>query len=399
VSGFLHNVRKVYLQGRVGKAVKARLTPYALGTKHVLFNPAASRLKIHAPQYVTPSTDPAEMAIVERIFRAFARMKADQARASSVFLPSSLWQAQLNRSYAHLLDGLKNNDLGRFHLFLANFGAWKTYHGVEANTLIHDNSRSLVRRRYLANVVFMQQFSTWRWFHGGRRPVEALTYPMHGNQSGAFLDGMFIGAGSFFNEIYGSTLSELVADRPRPVVADLGGGYGKLAYFTLRNLPESCFIDFDLPETLCLASYFLMKSWPLKRILLYGEDEYSPAAHDRYDAIFMPSFEIEKLAARSVDLFLNKNSLGEMTAESVRAYIAHIARAAHYFFHMNHDLYPNLYEGDVPGLLAHEYPVPADQFKLLFRYPDIGHLLGFGGIDYTMDIFMYLYERRVPATA
>ena len=97
----------------------------------------------------------------------------------------------------------------------------------------------------------------------------------------------------------------------------------------------------------------------------------------------------------SIDLFPNKDSLGEMTAESV----GHIARATRYFFHMNHDLYPNLYDGDVPGLLAHEYPVPSEQFKLLFRYPDVGHLLGLGGIDYSMDIFLYLYERRREPSA
>ena len=75
-------------------------------------------------------------------------------------------------------------------------------------------------------------------------------------------------------------------------------------------------------------------------------------------------------------------------------YVVHITRAAHYFFHMNHDLYPNVYDGDVPGLLAHEYPISQSEFKLLFRYPDVGHMLGLGGIDYSMDIFLYLYERR-----
>ena len=398
MSDFLNKVKRVYEQGRVGSAIAARVKPYTLGAKHLFSNPAGSRLKLHAPAYVTPSAEPGEEAIVARIFRAFARMKADQAAAPRAFLPSSLWQAQLNRSYSHLADGLKENDVAKFHFFLANFGAWKSYHGVEANTLIHNNSKSLIRRRYLANVVFMRQLEIWRWFHGGRRPIESLSYPMHGNQSGAFLDGTFIGAGSFFNEVYGSMLRGLVSDLPRPVVADLGGGYGKLAYFTLRDLEKSCFLDFDLPETLCLAAYYWMKTWPEKRFLLYGEAEYSPASHEQFDAIFMPSYEIAKVGPQSIDLFINKNSLGEMTAESVRAYLGHITRATRYFFHMNHDRYPNLYDDHQPGLLAHEYPVPVDQFKLLFRYADIGHLLGMGGVDYSMDIFLYLYERRaVPA--
>jgi len=338
------------------------------------------------------------MAIVSRIFQAFARMKADQAGAPPAFLPASLWQKQLDLSYRNLVEGLKQNDISTFHFFLANFGAWETYHGIEANTMIRSYSRSLVRRRYLTNVVFLKQLDMWNWFHGGRRSIKSLTYPRHGNQSGALIDGVFVGAGSFFSEIYGSMLANLISDRGRPVVADLGGGYGKLAYFALRNLEQSCFIDFDLPETLCLAAYYWMKSFPEKRVLLYGEAEYSAGAHEHYDAIFMPAFEIVKLAPQSVDLFMNKNSLGEMTAESVRAYIEHIARSTRYFFHMNHDRFANMYDEGRVGLLAHEYPVPPDQFKLLFRYPDIGHLLGHGGVDFGMDIFLYLYERRASVS-
>lgn len=391
---FIKNVGKAYRQGRVTREIKTRVEPYAVGAKHLFYNPAGARLKLHVPTYVTPSSEPAEMEIVERIFRAFKRMKDDQKRAPGVFLPSSLWESLFNRSYASLAEGLGDDDITPFHFFLANFGAWRTYLGVEANTLIHENSKSLVRRRYLANVVFQNQFETWLWFFGGRRPLTSLSCPMHGNQSGAFLDGMFVGADSFFNDIYGSMLSGLVTDRKRPVVAELGGGSGKVAYYTLRNLEHSCFIDFDLPETLCLAAYYLMKSWPEKRILLYGEEDYSQDLHSRYDAIFMPSYEIAKLGPQSIDLFFNKNSLGEMTSESVNAYIGHIATATRYFFHINHDLYANRYDGDMPGLLAHEYPVPEDLFKLVFRYPDVGHLMGLGGIDYSMDIFMYLYERR-----
>jgi hypothetical protein len=64
---------------------------------------------------------------------------------------------------------------------------------------------------------------------------------------------------------------------------------------------------------------------------------------------------------------------------------------------MNHDITANIYTNNECGLLGYEYPVPMDKFKLLFRYPDIGHMLCLGGIDFNMDIFMYLYERRKDA--
>lgn len=216
-----------------------------------------------------------------------------------------------------------------------------------------------------------------------------------GNQAGAFIDGVFAGPGSFFNEIYGSLLASLIEDVEHPVVADLGAGYGKLAYFILRDREAFTFIDFDLPETLCLAAYYLMKMWPEKRALLYGEGDIGREDVARYDPVFMPSYEIEKLRPVSVDLFVNKNSPGEMTEDAVRNYVQHIARAAKsFFFHMNHESYHSPYADGSQRLMGYEYPVPKEEFRLLMRYPDLGNLLYQGHVDLHMDIFFYLYERR-----
>ena len=357
-------------------------------------HPASKLITLYCPDYIEPTKDNDEKKIVERIFQSFRKMKEDQKGVSDIYRPSSLWQEQLDDSYSYLSEGLKKNDINKFHFFLYNFGTWKKYHGVESTTLIRDNMKSPLRRQYLKNVMFYQQLKNWKWFYNNRKSISSLTYPAHGNQLGAYIDKTFVGLGSFFNEIYGSILSELLDDIDRPVVADLGAGYGKLAYFTLRDKNDSCFIDFDLPETLCLAAYYLMKSWPNKQTLLYGEGQYSTEAQDQYDLIFMPSYEIWKVGQDSIDLFMNKNSLGEMTKEAATNYIYYITKATKYFFHMNHDIYPNIYSDNNRGLLGHEYPVPKDKFKLLFRYPDVGHMLSQGGIDYSMDIFLYLYERR-----
>ena len=61
---------------------------------------------------------------------------------------------------------------------------------------------------------------------------------------------------------------------------------------------------------------------------------------------------------------------------------------------MNHDIFPEIYSDNLPGLLGHEYPIPIDKFKLLFRYPDIYHAIE-GLKDINTDIFIYLYEKRM----
>ena len=386
-------VHKAYQENRLLSAIDSHSKLFLYGLKYSIYDPASKQVTLHCPDYVEPSKSNKEVEIVKRIFESFVRMKEDQKHVSDLYLPSPQWQRHLENDYSSLSVGQKTKDLDQFHFFLANFGTWKTYHGVESTTVIRDNMKSLIRRRYMKNLMFFQKLQDWKWIYNDRKPISCLSYPTHGNQAGAYIDNNFVGVGSFFNEIYGSILSGLLRDKERPVVADLGAGYGKLAYFILRDISNSCFIDFDLPETLCLAAYYLMKSWPNKKALLYGEKGYSTSVHEQYDLIFMPSYEICKIGRKSVDLFVNKNSLGEMTKEAVINYVDHITKATKYFFHMNHDIYPIVYADNSVGLRGYEYPVPMDKFKLMFRYPDIGHILNQRGIDYKEDIFLYLYER------
>ena len=385
---------KAYKERRLFSIFYSRIKPYLYGIRYLINDTASDQISLHCPDYVEPSKDRSELEIVERIFQSFRKMKKNQKNISNCYLPSSMWQEQLDKSYFYLTSGLKENDIKKFHFFLANFGSWKTCHGVESTTLIRDNMTSLIRRRYLKNVIFYNQLKIWKWFYNNRKPISCLTYSTYGNQAGAYIDNIFVGPGSFFNEIYGSILSELISDIKHPVVADLGAGYGKLAYFTLRDVDNFTFIDFDLPEILCLAAYYLMKVWPNKKVLLFGESDYSSETHGQYDLIFMPSQEICKVCQSSIDLFINKNSLGEMTQEAVINYINYITKATRYFFHMNHDIHPNIYSNNERGLLGYEYPVPRSEFKLLFRYPDVSHILYQGGVDFNMDIFSYLYERK-----
>lgn len=380
-------LRTAYSEGRLTHILKSRLRPL----QYIVRNPG-SDIRLHCPEYQSP--DPDDHQLVERIFKAFKRMKADEAAAPAEYVPSSLWRGHLDRDYACFSQALRDNDISQFHFFLSNFGAWRSYHGIESTTLITDNMRPYFRKRHVLNEYFIQPLKMWNWYHNNKRDVSLLGYPRFGNQVGAFVEDQFVGTGSFFNDIYGQMLSGLVARKERPVIADLGGGYGKLAYFTLRDLPRFSFIDFDLPEVLCLAAYYLMKAFPDRNALLYGEKPYSAQSHGEYDLIFMPSFRIEDVGSRSVDLFVNKNSLGEMSAEAVENFVPKIVRAtSQYFFHMNHDNYPNVYENGKLGLLGSEFPVPQDEFRLLFRYPELGVLLSSGWINLNADIFFYLYER------
>jgi hypothetical protein len=382
----LKKLKKTHQEKRIISALFSKVIPNLTGVRYLVKNPAKTLINLHSPEYVEP--DKRELELVERIFQSFIKMKEAQKHINNrAFIPSSIWQEHINNDYQYLVSGWKENDIDKFHFFLSNFGSWKSYTGIENSPEIV--RAKFIKKRYVENEIFYKSLKTWEWFNKGRdKKYSDLSYPIHGNQAGAYLKENFIGVGSFFNEIYGSILSGIISDREHPVVADLGGGYGKLAYFTLRKINKFTLINFDLPEVLCVEAYYLMKTWPEKKVLLYGEKEYLGDIHQEYDLIFMPNFEIPKVGHSTIDLFINKNSMGEMTKESVTEYLKYICSSSHYFFHMNHEFVRRL---DNNSLLASEYPIP-NSLKLILRYPDMGHLLSKGKVDFKMDIFMYLYE-------
>ena len=88
------------------------------------------------------------------------------------------------------------------------------------------------------------------------------------------------------------------------------------------------------------------------------------------------------------------NSKRRPDADSnLKKYLNVITSCTKYFFHMNHEKWVHTYDDGSSGVLASDYNIPDDKYKLLMRYPDLAHLTYEGGINYNHDIFFYLYER------
>lgn len=381
---------KAYHEKTLIKKIITKIKPYFCGILLIILNKSKKNIKLHTPKIIETNTLDSHLA--SRIFESYKKMKSEQKKTSDLFKPSAMWQLHIDKDYKILKESVATNDLNKFMFFLSNFGNWKDYLGIENNTLIKEYSKNFFLRKYLVNVVFGKQLELWKYFNNYKKDTSVLNAPIHGNQIGAYIDNNFVVIGSFFNEIIASMLNNLTCKLKRPVVSDLGGGYGKLAFYTLKQHKNFCFIDFDLPETLCLAAYYLMKTWPEKRTLLYGEEEYSQEKNSSYDLIFLPPFEITKLTNNSIDLFINKNSLGEMNPDAVNNYLKYICKSTNYFFHMNHDINRNIFQDGVRGLLGYEYPVDKKKFDLIFRYPVMKHSTYLGEFDLENDIFMYLYK-------
>ena len=339
--------------------------------------------------------DKKDYVLINRIFSSYRKMKKDQLNKKKIYQPSTLWKNLLSNDYKIMQEADLLNDYEKFSFFIKNFGNWDRYLGIEHNLMLKKFNKNFILRKYLICEIFDGLFRAWKFFGNSQKNIKDLNSPEFGNQIGAYFGNYFVTIGSFFNNIIAKLLIPYIDNYKRPIVADLGGGYGKLGYYLLNKKKNFCFLDFDLPETLCLASYYLMKTWPKKKALLYGEKIFNSSDIYSYDLIFMPSFEIEKLKNDSVDLFLNKNSLGEMNPDLAIHFIDNICRTAKIFFHMNHDKIRNIFEKNTKSLVNSEYPINNKKFKLLFRYPDLGHLLYTGKLDMVNnDIFMNLYKKN-----
>jgi putative sugar O-methyltransferase len=380
ILGFLKTARE---DGQLMPVV----TSWLKASAYVVVDPTRGLVRLHAPPLVEP--DPADLPLVRRILASYRVMKDGQEKAGELYKPSSLWQQQLDVAYYPLNSGTE----GEAHRFLANFGNWPKFTGITWSTLVRDSTKSLLKTRHLESL-FRTQLRVWNFYNVDRKPLSALEHPHFGNQAGAYIKDTFVNLQSFPAETYGSIAAGILAGLERPVLAELGSGYGPIAHYALKHLPSSCYVAFDLPETLCLCAYFQAKVNPRKSLLLYGEEPYSPEAHKRFDFVFMPSFEMASLEPGSVGLFLNTSSLGEMTRAAATNYIGQIARSTRYFLHLNHDRLRNTYADGETSLLGSEYPVPAESFALLYRYPDLFHMTNRGFVNFGSESFIYLYGRR-----
>ena len=247
-------------------------------------------------------------------------------------------------------------------------------------------------KRFLKDQIFQGQYKLWKYINQDD-DYSNLNFPRYGNQNGAFIGDSFVVIGSFFNHIYAKILANFLNKNKKNLIIDLGGGYGKLGYYILKNTKNSTFIDFDIPETLVLASYYLSKCYPNKKNFFYGEENFNAKTPLNYDLVFLPPWEIEKIENNSIQLTINKNSLGEMEPDTAKNYLNHIHRISKYFFSMNHESFRNKFENGKKSLINREYNEHG-VFKELFRYPDLGHLTYENNkINLENDIFLYLYEK------
>jgi putative sugar O-methyltransferase len=338
------------------------------------------------PQFFLPRPGIAQddSIILKRIIAAYQKAKAEQRSASEAFNVSNEWLPIYERNLGPVMKALLDGDTVKLQRMYQNFFRDPCSTGLSGlpvdmfKCYFGGSIKSKHKQYFLSDA--LHRYELWKERTEGAYNTDVLASADVGNPYGHTRDGVFVKTCADYQHYYAQAIAQLSRSSEKRVVAELGGGFGGMAYYLRRDHPSLTYVDFDLPETLALASYYLLKSLQDLKITLYGEADLVEALGGA-SIIMMPSFEIMKMPPKSVAVSFNSYSLAEMSPSTIRVYITQIARTTEgHFLHVNHN--------KNAVLAADNFGIEDHGFKLVSRRLARWTL----GINAKSDEYEYLYK-------
>jgi hypothetical protein len=279
--------------------------------------------------------------LLERICAAYIAAAQDQRGAPAAYNATAAWEQVRHRSLGPVRRALLERDTDALGKMYRNFfrdscsagilappnGMYKAYFG--------DGIKDMYRRFYLAHVLWRLDY--WKTLTHDAFTLRDLRGPGVGNPFGLVLDGTHIAVGSEYAHYCAYRVAGLLPHR-EVSVAEIGGGFGAMAYFLLRDHRSIAYLKFDVPETVALCSYYLMKSFPELKFLLYAEEELSQKALDNSDVVLLPTFALELIPSGSVDVTFSSHAFAQISPDALLEYLSKIDRMTrHSFLYMGNE--------------------------------------------------------------
>lgn len=332
-------------------------------------------------------SDNHDLAVFRRIIAAYKKAKVVQAQSSPVYQVSNEWLPIYSRYIGRIMEVLEREDIVALQESYNNFFRDNCSSGLHGNTVdvpqhfSGDSINPAIHELYFNDC--LHRFKLWWELTEMNYPISSLECPNIGNPYGYTLDGTFIRVGADYHHYYATIISRLVRSKAHTTVAEIGGGFGGMAYYLMRDNSNLTYVDFDLPENVALTSFYLLSAFPEKKIGLYGEIDFDSEEIETYDALILPSFEMHRIRADSVDLSFNSYSLAEMSKETIENYIGHLNRfTSKFIFHVNHN--------KVSVVKASDFGISKDKFELVFRSTALWNM----SRNKDMDEFEFLYKNK-----
>ncbi|HHH51359.1 MAG TPA: putative sugar O-methyltransferase [Campylobacterales bacterium] len=162
----------------------------------------------------------------------------------------------------------------------------------------------------------------------------SLSESYAGNNLSVHYRGIRLSLRLLFHSIMVDNLLKNTKLPKRPVIWEIGAGYGGLARILKSYIPNSCHILLDLPETLTYCGYFIAYNFPNKKVAYLSDiidrlDEFDKLIA-QYDFILIPPWVSPYIPNSSVDLVIDTYSMSEMSKVYAKYYIKHIDRTLNY---------------------------------------------------------------------
>lgn len=285
-----------------------------------------------APRFDSSKDD---TALLRRICKAYVRSTSHPDSSRMCYQPTEWWNGIRSSCLGPVMRALRECDITSLRTMYANFFRDRCATGLigvpygMAKAYFQGPLRDVHRHCYMGQALYRLDY--WLSQTGGRFGLDVLAGPKVGNPFGVLIDGALVPYDSEYQHYCAHQILNLVSARPS-VVGEIGSGYGGMAYYLLRDGKQHTYIGFDVPESIALTSYYLLKSFPSARFLLYGEKELNAETIAASDIVLLPLFQMDAIQPETLDLMFSSHVMADLSSDAVAEYLRVIRRMTKDYF-------------------------------------------------------------------
>ncbi len=246
--------------------------------------------------------------------RRLGRMRDDVAAAGAPFVPAGEWEELAARfRQAFRAEGIHNPEEQLFNLSFSGFASGDP----RLHRYVCWMYRTLLEKRDALGLMSKLKATC--------KAEAGFAYELDGD----FLSLDLLLSIDDFYSLY--QLNPMIATEP-VVVAELGGGWGRLGYVIASVNPNSTYCMFDLPEALLISQTYLPKLLRESEASTYeSARSLTRVSRENLHGKNLWFFGPQALASAQLGTFdyvVNIASFQEMPLEYVRSYLQHFGKAA-----------------------------------------------------------------------
>ncbi len=223
--------------------------------------------------------------------------------------------------------------------------------------------------------VYVGMLANWTRNHDKEGFLQTIEEPLVGNPWRIQYKGNWISqdlCNSIF-ELY-SALNFQMPKQSSLNIAELGAGYGRLAYVFLKTVPQASYTIIDIPPALFVSQEYLSAIFPEEKIFKYRQFSSYDEVKAEFESSrirFLMAHQIELLPPKQFDLFINISSLHEMTQEQITTFLHQIDRTTKGDFYTKQWRQSRAGQANNFVLREGEYPIPKTWQEIWHRHHPI----------------------------